>query len=356
MGHERVLVCSNPDVGLKAIIAVHSTVLGPALGGCRMWPYESFDEALQDVLRLSRGMTYKAAATGINLGGGKAVIIGDPKTDKSEELLRAFGRYVDSLDGLYITAEDMGMVMSDMDTIRGETPHVTGVSPIHGGSGNPSPVTAYGVLHGMKGAARHAFGSDDLSGKTVAIEGLGSVGRSLAGYLIEEGARVIGCDVDPDAIAKSRELGVEIVDTDAIAGQDCDIFSPCARGASINPGTIPRLKAKVVAGAANNQLADEERDGAALADAGILYAPDYVINAGGLINVYEELNGYDRDHALAKTERIRDTILQICRVADEQSIPTYEAANHLAERRIERIKLLGAQQWTNFTGDRGHWT
>jgi leucine dehydrogenase len=305
MGHERVVVCSNPEVNLEAIIAVHSTVLGPGLGGVRMWPYESFDEALVDALRLSRGMTYKAAATGLNLGGAKAVILGDSKKDKSEELLRSFGRYVDSLGGLYITAEDVGMRMQDMEVILGETRWVTGVSEAHGGSGDPSPVTAF------------------------------------------------GCDVDPDAVAKGRELGVKIVAPEEIVGIECDVFSPCALGASINPETIPALSCPIVAGGANNQLADEERDGRALADRGVLYVPDYVINAGGLINVYNELNGYNRDRALLMTRHIYDNVQRIFQLAEEQSIPTHQAANHLAENRIERMKGLGSRQWSRFTGGRG---
>ncbi len=353
MGHERVVVCSNPEVNLKAIIAVHSTVLGPGLGGVRMWPYESFDEALVDVLRLSRGMTYKAAATGLNLGGAKAVIIGDSKKDKSEELLRSFGRYVDSLGGLYITAEDVGMRIQDMEQILAETRWVTGVSEVHGGSGDPSPVTAFGVLQGVKAAVHWKFGDANLAGRKVAIQGLGSVGRYLAENLIREGAEVVGCDVDPEAVAKGRELGVSIVSPDEIVGIECDVFSPCALGASINPETIPKLRCPIVAGGANNQLADEARDGRALGERGILYVPDYVINAGGLINVYNELNGYNRDRALLTTRHIYDNVLRIFELAQEQSIPTHRAANQLAENRIERMKGLGTRQWSRFTGGRG---
>jgi len=354
MGHEKVLICSNPQVGLKAIIAVHNTVLGPGLGGCRMWPYESFDEAMMDALRLSRGMTYKAAATGLNLGGAKAVIIGDSKKDKTEELLRAFGRAVDSLGGLYITAEDVGMRMQDMEVILGETRWVTGVSEAHGGSGDPSPVTAYGVLQGVKAAVEWKFGGDDLSGKRVAIQGLGSVGRYLAENLIREGAHVVGTDVDAEAIEKAKQLGVEIVGIDEIVDVECDVFSPCALGASINPETIPRLKCAIVAGGANNQLADEQRDGQALTDRGILYAPDYVINAGGLINVYNELNGYNRERALLMTRHISDNVHRIFEVAKEQSVPTHVAANRLAENRIERMRNgLNVHQWSRFTGGRG---
>ncbi|HKV08436.1 MAG TPA: Glu/Leu/Phe/Val dehydrogenase dimerization domain-containing protein, partial [Thermoanaerobaculia bacterium] len=256
MGHERVLFCSNPEVGLKAIIAVHSTVLGPGLGGVRMWPYKSLDEALLDVLRLSRGMTYKAAAAGLHLGGGKAVIIGDPKKDKSEELFRSFGRYVESLHGLYITAEDVGIDMEDMETVLTETRWVTGVSPANGGGGDPSPVTAFGVLLGMKAAAQWQLGDASLKGRTVAIQGLGSVGYHLARYVKDEGAaKIFGADIDPEAIAIARdELGVEIVPPGEILETECDILAPCALGAILNDRTIPKLRCKVVAGAANNQL------------------------------------------------------------------------------------------------------
>lgn len=353
MGHERVVVCSNPEVGLRGIIAVHNTVLGPGLGGVRMWPYENFDEALWDVLRLSRGMTYKAAASGVNLGGAKAVIIGDSKTDKTEELLRSFGRYVDSLGGLYITAEDVGMRMKDMEVILGETRWVTGVSEAHGGSGDPSPVTAFGVLQGIRAAARWKYGDRKLTGRRVAIQGLGSVGRYLAEGLLKEGASVVGCDVDEDAVEKGRELGIEIVEPDAIVDAECDIFSPCALGASINPQTIPRLKCGIVAGGANNQLDDEERDGRALSERGILYAPDFVINAGGLINVYNELNGYNRERALRMARHVYDNVWRIFEVADEQNVPTHLAANHVAEERIQRMKGLGSRQWSRFTGGRG---
>jgi leucine dehydrogenase len=352
MGHERVVVCSNPDIGLKAIIAVHSTVLGPGLGGCRMWPYESFDEALTDVLRLSRGMTYKAAVAGVNLGGGKAVIVGDSRKDKTEELLRGFGRYVESLSGVYITAEDVGMRMQDMEVILAETRWVTGVSTEHGGSGDPSPVTAHGVHLGIKSTLKWRFGSDSFAGRTIAIQGLGSVGRYLAEYLIKEGAKVFGCDVDADAVGRAREVGVEIVGIDEIFAVPCDVFAPCALGASLNPDTIPRLTCQIVAGGANNQLADEDRDGAALAARGILYAPDYVINAGGLINVYNELLGYNRDRALKMTQKIYDNLLSIFATAEREKISTAEAGDRLAEARIERMRRLGTRQWTRLIDHR----
>ena len=346
MGHERVLICSNPDVGLKAVIAVHSTVLGPGLGGTRMWKYASDEEAITDVLRLSRGMTYKAAAAGLNLGGGKAVIIGDAKIDKSEALFRSFGRYVDSLGGLYITAEDVGTDMEDMELILTETRWVTGVSPAHGGSGDPSPVTAYGTLQGIKACAKWKFGDGDIAGRTVAIQGLGSVGGYLAKYLIERGAKVFGCDIDAESVETARETGVEIVSADEIFDVDCDIFAPCALGAILNEQTIPRLRCKVVAGAANNQLAVEERDAPELAGRGILYAPDFVINAGGLINVYNELLGdYNQERALRMTRSIYLNLTKVFDLAKREGITTARAADRVAEERIATVKKLGSQHW-----------
>ena len=347
MGHERVLLCSNPEVGLQAIIAVHSTVLGPGLGGTRMYPYESFDDALIDVLRLSRGMTYKAAAAGLNLGGGKAVIVGDPKKDKSEALFRAFGRYVDSLAGLYITAEDVGTDMEDMEVILTETRWVTGKSPAHGGSGDPSPVTAYGTLQGMKAAANWQWGDTSLKGKSVAIQGLGSVGHHLASYLQEEQAKIFGSDVDPEATAHaSSQYGVEIVPPGEIMEVDCDILAPCALGAILNEESIPKLKCKIIAGAANNQLHKEEEHGLELHERGILYAPDFVINAGGLINVYNELTGeYNQERALRMTRTIYLNLMRVFEIAKEKGVPTSEAADEVAEERIDKIKALGIRQW-----------
>ena len=346
MGHERVLICSNPEVGLKAIIAVHSTVLGPGLGGVRMWNYPSEEEALTDVLRLSRAMTYKAAAAGLNLGGGKAVIIGDSKKQKSEALFRAFGRFVDSLGGLYIAAEDVGTDMEDMELIFSETRWCTGVSPSHGGSGDPSPVTAYGTLQGIKAAAKWRFAAGDLRGRSVAVQGLGSVGHHLTGYLVQEGAKVFGCDIDEDAREQARQLGVEIVPPDQIFDVDCDIFAPCALGAVLNEQTIPRLKCQVVAGAANNQLADDARDSALLEQRGILYAPDFVINAGGLINVYNELlGGYNRERALRMTRGIYLNLTRVFETAKRDGITTAVAADRVAEERIATVRKLGSKHW-----------
>ena len=347
MGHERVLFCSNPDVGLRAIIAVHSTVLGPGLGGVRMWPYATMEEALTDVLRLSRGMTYKAAAAGLNLGGGKAVIVGDPKKDKSEALFRCFGEYVESLGGFYITAEDVGTDMEDMELILTETRYVTGVSPAHGGGGDPSPVTAFGVLQGMKAAVRWTFGDTSLAGRTVAIQGLGSVGFHLASYLKEEGAKLFGTDIDPEAIDRAKdELGVEIVPPNEILAVPCDVVAPCALGASLNDETIPKLKAKIVAGAANNQLEDEERHGRALAERGILYAPDFVINAGGLINVYNELlTSYNRERAMRMTRGIYLNMMRVFEISRDETIAPSAAADRVAEERIRKVKGLRSQHW-----------
>lgn len=346
MGHERILICSNPEVGLKAIIAVHSTVLGPGLGGVRMWNYDTEEAALTDVLRLSRAMTYKAAAAGLNLGGGKAVIIGDAKKQKSEALFRAFGRFVDSLGGLYIAAEDVGTDMEDMELVFTETRWCTGVSPSHGGSGDPSPVTAYGTLQGIKAAVKWRYSSTEMRGRSVAVQGLGSVGHHLAGYLAQEGAKVFGCDIDADAIEQARQLGVEIVPPDQIFDVECDIFSPCALGAALNEETIPRLKCQIVAGAANNQLADDKRDSELLEQRGILYAPDFVINAGGLINVYNELlGGYNRERALRMTRGIYLNLTRVFETAKREGVTTAVAADRVAEERIATVRKIGSKHW-----------
>lgn len=354
MGHERIMMCSNPEVGLRAIIAIHSNVLGPGLGGCRMWPYKNSEEALIDVLRLSRGMTYKAAAAGLHLGGAKAVIIGDPKKDKSEALFRAFGRAVDSLGGSYITAEDVGTDMEDMEAILTETRWVTGISPAHGGSGDPSPVTAYGVLRGMEAAVGWRFDAPSLEGRSVAIQGLGSVGYHLARYLAEEGAKVFATDIDPETVERAREeLGVEPVAVDDIYDVDCDIFAPCALGAILNDDTIPRLKCSIVAGGANNQLAREDEHGQALREREILYAPDFVINAGGLINVYNEfIGGYNQERALRGTRGIYLNLTRVFEIAEQVDIPTNVAADKVAEERIATINSLGSRHWGQLLGGR----
>jgi len=353
MGHERVLFCSVPEVGLKAIIAIHSTVLGPGLGGLRMWPYKSTEEALTDVLRLSRGMTYKAAAAGVHLGGAKAVIVGDPKQDKNEALFRAFGRAVESLGGHYVTAEDVGTDVQDMEWIAAETRWVTGLPADRGGSGDPSPVTARGVHSGIRAAAQKLWGSASLAGKSVAIQGLGSVGGYLAGYLTAEGAKVFGCDIDTDAAEAVREAtGAELVPPDEIYDVDADVFAPCALGATVNESTIPRFRFRIVAGGANNQLAVAERDGAELQSRGILYAPDFVINAGGLINVYNEYIGYNRERALRMADAIFDTTLQVFSIADRDGIATWLAGDRLAEERLASVRAIGPRHWERAARDR----
>lgn len=336
--YEQLLFCHDKQSGLKAIIAIHDTTLGPALGGTRMWPYPSEEAAIEDVLRLARGMTYKNAAAGLNLGGGKAVIIGDPVKGKNEELFRAFGRYIQGLSGRYITAEDVGTTVEDMDLIYQETDYVTGISPAFGSSGNPSPVTAYGVYLGMKAAAKEAFGTDSLKNKVVAVQGVGNVAYHLCKHLSEEGAKLIVADIQEKAVLRAVEaFGAAAVQPDEIYSVDCDIFAPCALGAVINDETIPKLTAKVIAGSANNQL-KENRHGDLLHEKGIIYAPDYVINAGGVINVADELNGYNRERALRKVEGLYDSILKVIEIAKRDGVSTYIAANRMAEERIARMK------------------
>ncbi|HEX8099576.1 MAG TPA: Glu/Leu/Phe/Val dehydrogenase [Actinomycetota bacterium] len=335
--YEQVVFFHDPPTGLRAIVAIHSTTLGPALGGTRFYPFSSEDEALHDVLRLSRGMTYKAAAAGLDLGGGKAVILGDPKRIKNEELLRAYGRFIDTLGGRYITAEDIGTDRDDMDLIRRETRYVTGVAPELGGSGDPSPVTAYGVFLGLKACVEEAFQEHTLEGRRVAVQGVGKVGYHLVKHLVEAGASVVVSDVDVDAVARVvRDFGVETAEPEKIHAQECDIFAPCAMGAVIRDDTIPDLKCRVVAGSANNQLERPEH-GEALASAGILYAPDYVINAGGLINVADELQGYNEARAKARVQSIYRTLREIFHMARDRHISTAAAADRFAEERIGKV-------------------
>ncbi|MDQ0244368.1 leucine dehydrogenase [Bacillus fengqiuensis] len=341
--YEQLVFCQDEQSGLKAIIAIHDTTLGPALGGTRMWTYESEEAAIEDALRLARGMTYKNAVAGLNLGGGKTVIIGDPRKEKNEEMFRAFGRYIQGLNGRYITAEDVGTTVEDMDIIYQETDYVTGVSPAFGSSGNPSPVTAYGVYKGMKAAAKEAFGTDSLEGKVIAVQGVGNVAFNLCKHLHEEGARLIVTDIQKEAIQRAVEaFGATAVDPNDIYGVECDIYAPCALGATINDTTIPQLKAKVIAGAANNQL-KEARHGDLIHDMGIVYAPDYVINAGGVINVADELYGYNHERALKKVEGIYYNIERVMEIAKRDGIPTYAAADRLAEERIERMRNSRSQ-------------
>lgn len=336
-GYEQLVFASDEESGLRAIIAIHDTTLGPALGGCRMWPYSAEDEAVIDVLRLARGMTYKNAAAGLDFGGGKAVIIGDPRKHKSEVLFRAFGRFVDTLGGRYITAEDVGVSVEDMEIVRTETDHVLGLSAAAGSSGDPSPVTAYGVARGMKACALEVYGSDSLKDRTVVVQGAGHVGYNVVKHLAEEGARVYVADIYEDKVKKVvDDFGAQPVPTDEIFDIPCDIFCPCALGAVINDETLPKLKCKIVAGAANNQL-KEERHGDALEDMGILYAPDYIINAGGVINVADELYGYNRERALRKAAGIYDNVLKVIAIAKRDKLPTYRAASRLAEERIAKL-------------------
>ena len=341
--YEQLVFCQDEASGLKAIIAIHDTTLGPALGGARMWTYASEENAIEDALRLARGMTYKNAAAGLNLGGGKTVIIGDPFKDKNEEMFRALGRFIQGLNGRYITAEDVGTTVTDMDLIHEETNYVTGISPAFGSSGNPSPVTAYGVYRGMKAAAKEAFGSDSLEGRTISVQGLGNVAYKLCEYLHNEGAKLVVTDINQAAIDRVvHDFGATAVAPDDIYSQEVDIFSPCALGAILNDETIPQLKARVVAGSANNQLQDS-RHGDILHELGIVYAPDYVINAGGVINVADELYGYNRERAMKRVDGIYDSIEKIFTISKRDGIPTYVAANRLAEERIARVSKSRSQ-------------
>ena len=340
MGHEQVLFCRNDDAGLRAIIGIHSTALGPALGGCRLYNYSSEADAVRDVLRLSRGMTYKAAVAGLDLGGGKAVIIGEPSI-KNEALFRAFGRQVDSLGGRYVTAEDMNTTVEDMAFIRRETRWVTGTDKDSGGSGDPSPVTAWGVFHGIRACLEVVYGSPDLTGRTVAIQGLGSVGFHLAGFLREAGAKLIFSDISERKLRHAVEAyGGTVAEDEDYYSAECDVLAPCAIGGIINASTIGKIKAPIIAGAANNQLDDEDEDGKRIVEAGITYAPDYVINAGGLINVYAELKQLPASQAMAQATNIFDTVKRVINLAREKEITSTEASNRIAEERIERVSRL----------------
>ena len=339
-GHEQLMVCHDPSAGLKAFIAIHDTTLGPACGGVRIWPHPSEDEATLDVLRLARAMTYKSAVAGLALGGGKALIMADPRRGKSEALLRAFGRYVDTLGGRYVTTEDVGMTLSDLQIIAQETRHVVGLPLSRGGSGDTSIMTGLGVYLGMKACANAAWGTDKLEGRVVAMQGFGNVGAQTAKHLVEEGARLVVADIYEEALDRARALGATIVEPDAIYDVECDIFSPCALGGVLNRDTIPRLPAAIVAGGANNQLLDE-RDGDRLRKRGILYAPDYVINAGGIINVFCEMDGpYRSDRARDMTERIYETAERVIHASREEDVPTHIAADRMAERRLRDARGL----------------
>ncbi len=336
--YEQLIFCHDKKSGLKAIIGIHDTTMGPALGGTRIWDYQSEDDAIMDVLRLSKGMTYKNAAAGLNFGGGKTVIMGDPKKIKSEGLFRALGRYVEGLNGRYITAEDVNTTTEDMDYIHQETDYVVG---LEGKSGNPSPVTAYGVFRGILAAVDSVYGTEDLTGKTIAVQGLGAVGYELCRLLKEAGANLVVTALSKSSIDRVvNEIGAKAVAPDEIYGVECDVFAPCALGAIINDFTIDKLKCKIVAGAANNQL-KEKNHGDILHEKGILYVPDYIINAGGVINVYEEFVGYNKEKALEKAAKIYDVVKEIIQISKKDNIPTYLAADRFAEERISKSGRLG---------------
>ncbi|MFT5820193.1 MAG: leucine dehydrogenase [Crocinitomix sp.] len=333
--HEQLLFCNDNATGLKAIIAVHNTTLGPALGGTRMWNYSNELEALNDVLRLSRGMTYKNSISGLNLGGGKAVIIGDSRKQKSEALFRRFGKFVESLGGKYITAEDVGISPQDMTWVNMETNNVVGLP---GKSGDPSPVTAYGVYMGMKAAAKVQFGTDSLAGKKIAVQGVGHVGEYLVGYLAKENADIYITDIH-DATLKSvaDKYGAHVVGLDDIYTIDMDIYAPCALGATVNDETLAQLKCSIIAGAANNQLKDETIHGEVVKEKGIIYVPDFMLNAGGVINCYAEVKGLSAEWAMHKAAEIYDTSLNIINRSNSGDLPTYKIANKMAEERIASI-------------------
>ncbi|NLC03856.1 MAG: Glu/Leu/Phe/Val dehydrogenase [Tissierellia bacterium] len=332
--YEQLVFCQDRATGLKAIIGIHDTTLGPALGGTRIWDYETEEEAITDVLRLSRGMTYKNSAAGLNLGGGKAVIMGDFNKIKSEELFRTFGRFVEGLGGRYITAEDMNVGTQDMAYINDETDYCVG---LEGKSGNPSPVTSFGVFRGIEAATEEVYGSTDLNGKVVAVQGLGAVGYGVCEHLHKAGAKLIVTDIRKESIDRVvNDFGATQVAPDEIYGVECDIFAPCAMGAIINDFTVEQLKCKIVAGSANNQLA-EPRHGDMLVEKGILYVPDYVINSGGVINVYEEIKGYNAERAMARASNIFNIVKQIIQISKDENIPTYKAADRMAEQRIENV-------------------
>ena len=346
MGHEQIVLAHDPAAGYRGIIAIHSTILGPALGGTRFWSYGTDEEAIVDALRLARGMTYKNAVAGLNLGGGKSVIVGDNKTKSRELLFRAHGRFVESLGGRYITAEDVGTSTGDMDYVHMETKNVTGLA---GRSGDPSPVTAHGVFRAIQASAKERWGKEDVANRTVAVQGCGHVGYFLAKELHESGAKLVVTDIDAERVKRVvSEFGARAVAPEEIYGVTAEIFAPCALGAIINDKTIPQLKVEIVSGAANNQLL-EERHGDELERKGILYAPDYVANAGGVINVYSELAGWTSARAFRKADEIYDTVLRVFSIAKQDGVPTYQAADRLAEQRIRMVGSLVRTwpQWPN---------
>lgn len=343
-GHEQVVFCQDKHTGLKAIIAIYSTALGPALGGTRFYPYASEAEALHDVLDLSRGMAYKTALAGLDLGGGKAVIWGDPERIKTEPLLRAYGRFVESLNGRYHTACDVGTHVADMDVIARESRYVTGRSVEHGGAGDSSVLTAWGVFQGMRATAEHAWGTPSLAGRRVGVAGLGKVGKHLTGHLIDDGASVLATDLSETALSWVRQTypQVEVVaDVETLIRSDIDAYAPCALGGALDDVTVPALRASIVVGAANNQLAHPGIE-KLLADRGVLYAPDYVVNAGGVIQVADEIEGFNFERAKLRATRIFDTTREILRLADAEGVPPAVAADRLAERRMAEVGRLRA--------------
>jgi len=340
-GHKKVVFCNDPSTGLKAIIAIHDTTLGPALGGVRMWNYSSEAEALEDVLRLSKGMTYKAAVAGLNVGGGTAVIIGDSRRQKSEALMRSFGRFVKNLNGEFIAGEDVGTTVRDMEYIRMETQHVTGVPESLGGAGNPAPFTAKGVYLGIKACVKEVFGTDELAGRSVVVQGTGNVGEHLVELLRNDNVEVYVTDINEERMRViARKYKAKAIEADKIFTIGADIYAPCALGATVNERTIKTMKFAIIAGSANNQLADEQAHGQLLHDKGILYAPDYLINAGGIISCYSELTGFGRKRTIQLTENIYEATKEVIKLSKSENIPTNLAASRLAEKRIEDIKKI----------------
>jgi leucine dehydrogenase len=339
--HESVHFGEDKATGLRAIVAIHSTILGPSLGGTRFYPYPDEQAALVDVLRLSQGMTYKAAVAGLSQGGGKAVIIGDPSALATPELFRAYGRFIDGLAGRYITAEDVGTTVENMETVATQTPFVSGLPLADGGSGDPSPATARGVVASIKAVSNHLWGTDDLDGRSVAIKGVGKVGIALAGMLSEEGAKLVVADVDTSATElASLRFGAKVVSTDEIHTVECDIFSPCALGSDLNEDTIPQLSCTAIVGSANNQLA-RPSDAERLTERGILYAPDFVVNAGGIINIAAETGGYSIEKADRMVDGIYGNLTEVLQASERLGISTEQAAKHVADSRIDKARTQG---------------
>ncbi|MGK6351223.1 Glu/Leu/Phe/Val family dehydrogenase [Parapedobacter sp. DT-150] len=340
-GHQKLVFCNDGTVGLHAVIAIHDTTLGPAIGGVRMLPYQSTDEAIDDVLRLSRGMTYKAAVAGVNLGGGNAAIIGDHRTQKTEVLLRRFGQFVEELSGTFIASLDIGTTPKDMEYLRMETHHVVGLPKSLGGSGDSSPFTAKGVYFGIKASLKELYGNDSLAGRTVAVQGAGNVGEQLVALLREENAKVYVSDIDEERMAEvANRYKAVAVSNNNVYELDVDVYSPCALGGTVNKETISKMRCRIIAGSANNQLRHEEEDGQLLMDKKILYAPDYLINAGGLISAYSEIAGYSASRTSALTENIYEATRSVLRKSIAENVASYKAANQIAETRIADMRKI----------------